>query len=99
MTPAEIMDGAANLIEQTGWTQGALARDVDGWPIHEDQSRAVCFCATGAISRTRINEWDITVLPFLPQPLTKWNDAPGRTKAEVLAALRDGAVKWRRDHP
>ena len=99
MTPAEIMDGAADLIERTGWTQAVDARDANGGEVDIDSPRAVCFCMGAALFSASKGPLPPESCRLFEQPVHTWNDAPGRTKAEVLAALRDGAAKWRRDHP
>lgn len=85
---------AWQLIEQ-GWTQGVLARDELGhkvWPTNPD---ANCWCLLGSMAkcypqgftlddphdkiRARINSTNIA----------NWNDAPERTKSEVVAVLKE----------
>ena len=46
---ARLLDCAAVKVEQ-GWTQTANARDGLGEPVNAHDSRAVCWCAHGAIS-------------------------------------------------
>ncbi len=90
---SEVYDDAALIIEQDGWTQGT-ARDEQG-----------CVCMYGAIQLAYQNgpHW-VTVRHFLAihlgvggvPGLIDWNDKPGRTKAEVIQALRDAAESARR---
>lgn len=69
-----------------------------------EDAEPVCFCAYGAISYARgiidCNQDDtMAIEPFLgaaigdmtPFALSTWNDAPERTQAEVVAALRQAA--------
>lgn len=55
LTVAEVLDGAANLLEKPGaWTQGAFSRNADGSADRdEDETSAsspVCWCALGALA-------------------------------------------------
>lgn len=96
---AETIDRAAGLLEAKGWTQGAFARDRDGRPVSTGAENAACFCAAGAIIRasTSISQ-EIRAIEEVFKPcrrLTVWNDAPGRTQAEVVDKLREAASKAR----
>jgi hypothetical protein len=86
MTPSQILSAAADLIEREGWIQNP---DREGPP----------YCAMTAVWRANTSGllpvfWDCgealrTVLGT--NSVSVWNDAPERTKAEVLAALRAAA--------
>ena len=79
---ADVLNGAADLIERRGWAQGysplrccaltAILRAADGVSTY-DAERAL----KAEIAPARVITW--------------WNDEPGRTKAEVVAALRAAA--------
>lgn len=86
-TTAATLRAAARHIEKHGWCQGEMFSD------------AGASCAVGAI-------FSVTGLVGLPlcckaleavsehigcDKLSEWNDAPGRTAAEVIAALRAAA--------
>ena len=86
---------ARELVEK-GWHQGQFAADRQGRECSAFDDEAACFCAWGALRRSRANLG--IRLPFGPllEPLqgvigdvepTAWNDAPGRTKEEVLEAF------------
>lgn len=93
-----VLREARKLLDR-GWCQGALALDDKGSKIYEKSPAACRWCLLGAIgaasnwrhapskkaiSMLRVStEWE--------QP-ANWNDAPGRTQAEVLAAV-DRAVE------
>lgn len=47
---AERLRIARTLIEN-GWTRDYYARDLNGDPVEDDDSSAVCFCAVGAARR------------------------------------------------
>ena len=70
---------AANMIETHGWIQGAA-------------SNGHGFCALGAICLTGENYCAaIDALHRIVPQIMDWNDAPGRTKEEVIATLRKAA--------
>ena len=95
------------------WTQGEYGLDEDGYGltgVHQLQSRAVCLCTVGALAvagnaasiRYAEEEADAvhalaSVLGISVGRVAAWNDAPGRTQAEVVAALREAAL--RSTHP
>lgn len=92
---------AVDLLEQKGWTQGAFAQDVEGCIVSPMDPRAVCFCTLGAISKCGDDNYRaaaVTVSKWLRQNyagvngIVDWNDARGRTKEEVVAALRAAAA-------
>jgi hypothetical protein len=89
-TPQEIRDvllKAAALVEPEGaWTQGTFrdggARCMVG---------AINDCA-GEMTNAEYRELSLTVAEAVGcESLTMWNDAAGRTQAEVVAALRKAA--------
>jgi hypothetical protein len=97
---SEILDAAADLIEPEGaWTQGTWARKASGSLTSAHFEDAVCFCARGAI--VRAGNFPLTAeLPRLNDlagfrnaaEMARWNDAPERTQAEVVAKLREAAM-------
>ncbi len=82
-----------------GWTQNASARDSIGHSTEPDDQDAVCWCIGGAIDRALMDVdqfWPIRtaafdgiakLLPSSQYGVSGWNDATGRTQAEVLAVL------------
>jgi hypothetical protein len=91
MELAEIYSRAADYIEDHGWIQHNL----------EDPSGRVCLW--GALRR--VTGWGLDSASELSELInremcqeladstTRWNDAPGRSKEEVIAFLREQAVK------
>ena len=81
-TPREVLVAARWILERHGWIQHAL--------------RGPCgFCMRGAMGSVMCVNEDVRwlALELLPQGcFTGWNDTPGRTKAEVLAAF-DRAIE------
>lgn len=105
MTPREVLLKAAALVER-GWTQHEMARDRVGNKVSPISDTAVCWCALGAAKRVADGHThpysharDALYAHLFahpdsgdgPDPVTTWNDAPGRTQAEVVAALKAAA--------
>ena len=106
-TPADILNAAADLLEKPGaWTQGTEARDQDGrslvWGTDE---RAKCWCVVGALewasgrgraaterAKALYAQSTGIMMECLGAAIPDWNDAPDRTQAEVVAALRKAAT-------
>lgn len=95
---ADKLREARKLIER-GWCQDAYALDANGDEIRENDPSAVCWCASGAllvdlnhpdpiVHRARMMFRRAIKNDFIPG----WNDRPGRTQAEVLAAF-DKAIE------
>lgn len=95
LSVAEVLDRAADLIEPAGaWMQNALSKyDIAGNPT--------CMCVIGAVlnvpgaSFEAVDFLDKLLPPTKvadKRPAAKWNDAPERTQAEVVAKLREAAA-------
>jgi hypothetical protein len=89
MTPVEVLRAARAKIEQ-GWTQHAFARNGIE-PVPSRSVTATCWCAIGAITAANGSSSSSSEV-FLERAVgtddvPAWNDAPGRTQAEVLAAF------------
>ena len=89
MTPVEVLKAAREKIAQ-GWTQGSYAKDVLGLP--DGGKHAVSFCSVGAMWAVERDICKVEVaceafrraLPRKWISITDWNDAPSRTKKQVL---------------
>ena len=105
MTTKEILIAARAKIERPEcWTQRAFAKTALRNKAKVDSPRAVCWCALGAIAAiTREPPHDVNDevywllhramgLPDDEMEVAGWNDASGRTHAEVLAAF-DRAIE------
>lgn len=81
------------------WIQGAWARTSRrGRVVWADDGKATCWCLQGAINGTPMSTETLHVMqrvfikllpsPLAPyedcNPITIWNDAPGRTHQQVL---------------
>lgn len=98
-TAADVLRAARNLLTAAGaWTQKAYARDHEGTSIDERDgyANATCWCLYGAIRHAgnfrdqRKAEDSVAgalLATVLNNDVTGFNDALGRTQADVLAAL------------
>lgn len=92
---ADVLNGAADLIERDGWTQNQY-RSVDGGRC---LSRAIGDCVPGHFdaawwhSPLYEEAADYLRITIGRHFLAGWNDQPGRTQAEVVAALRAAAER------
>lgn len=103
ITELDILKEARRLIDEKGWTQGAFARDISGSPASNPGSMiATRFCVAGAClaassrlegdpdqDRTRVR---LSALGLFREvndvaETPAWNDAPSRTKDDVLRAF------------
>lgn len=101
LKPSEILAKAADLIEPEGaWTQGALARTANDNVIGPLCDPAVCWCANGSLLRSGASDFVFQTAEYRFMQaatgvgegfISDWNDAPDRTQAEVVAALRRAA--------
>ena len=77
---------------KAGWCRGSMAKNRRGVGCSPTAHEAVRFCAHGAIKRAAVDyRVDETVVSCylkralsVPSLLGTWNDAPTRTKKEVL---------------
>lgn len=97
MSIVQVLTEARSMIEK-GWTQGWFAKTADGERVLEKNPKAVCWCMAGAYWATA-PDWSARndAEGFLRQAtgdesITNWNDTPGRTQQEVLAAY-DKAIE------
>ena len=99
MKPSDI------LTDKTTWTQDRMARDSDGEGIDPDDSRAVCFCAAGAIAKVHglgTSQFDSACytlakhLGISPRGafsgIVRWNDDTLRSFDEVRTALVESGL-------
>lgn len=88
MTALEILTAARAKVAQ-GWTQRRYSTVIGG---------KRCFCAVGALievapdygaieHRGAVDLLTVAATGFAMNSAVHWNDAPGRTRAEVLAAF------------
>ena len=85
----QLLLDAADLIDRQGWW--------DGTPTPRGEQRTLhCIeTAISAIGSKQIDmarsEASVNFSNYVSTPSITWNDAPGRTKEEVLAAMRGAA--------
>jgi hypothetical protein len=96
MSAAQILRAARERITvPKRWTQKAMARDADGKPLYWwNGPHAACWCPSAAM--LLLDPYDhhsfSTAVRLFRQAIGGaniglWNDAPGRTHAEVLDAF------------
>lgn len=87
---------AYELLEQKGWCQRVLAKDVSGFNVRPEDKRACTFCAVGALYHCYDSDdaFNITVdlNSIHRKGLVSWNDTTGRTKQEVIDLLKKADV-------
>ena len=79
-TPSEILLRAAEVLERDGWTQGASTC-----------GRKRCAMTAIGDADGRIEERERLRAVIGSNSIVDWNDAPGRTASEVIAAMREAA--------
>jgi len=87
---ADVLNGAADLIERDGWTKGRYADEFGYCIAGAIDVAAGCFDEQLTQEALQARRAVADVVARNPR---KWNDAPGRTKAEVVAALRAAATR------
>lgn len=94
MTVKDVLMGARELLAK-GWIQRDWARNLAGDSVLWSDPAATHFCSMGAIGRmagdsSALREGAREAFMDandLERAVADWNDAPGRTQAEVLAAF------------
>ena len=98
-TAMDVLSAARELVaKEGGWTQRHYARGADGTYADFNHKKAVCFCTLGALYRvglpepSALNDAESLLLKAAGvENIVVWNDAPGRTQADVVA-LFDAAI-------
>lgn len=107
MTELDVLIAARDLIARPGgWTQGYIARLGDDRPCTYEYSYAAKFCLAGAVAKVALHIRPLTQFTalfhwldeFAGGSLTRWNDAPERTQADVVALLDRAIEAWRDKH-
>jgi hypothetical protein len=99
-----ILDQIIDLLsDERRWTKNAYAKDISGNPVDPYLPDATCWCLDGAHVRV-VGDYSAAGTLALVYPETdqliplgedgyanyvKWQDAPERTHAEVMAFLRN----------
>jgi hypothetical protein len=102
---ADLLDDAADLLERDGWIVGAMfvagmGRCALGAIDRRDYTTGLRFKARDALRRVigADMEQDYCLSQVVrARQVAKWNDTPGRTKQQVLDALRLAAKRERMD--
>lgn len=95
------LEAARKLIEKPeNWCKGAEARDADGNRVSDYSTKAVSYCALGAISRATKGRgatrrysaaWSALERATVVGSIAAYNDAPRRTHKQILK-LFDRAI-------
>lgn len=106
----DLLIRARELIEK-GWCQGAYAKDADGESVGATAQGATAFCIRGAILAVGPLDYAVrapayNLLENIVDQITQspcdslagYNDAPGRTHAEILAVF-DAALRLAESTP
>jgi hypothetical protein len=88
---ALILDGAANLLDEYGWTQGRPFGVTGRCMENALFTAAQLLGADQHIVDGIVDRLDRR----LGVPARRWNDTPGRTQGEVVGLLRDLAIAAR----
>ena len=89
VTESDLLHRAADLLEEFGWRQMHIGSKAQG-----------AFCALGATNEARRDldapeaVWKGArriLAGIVGGPVAHWNDTPGRTRTEVVAAIRRAA--------
>jgi hypothetical protein len=101
-TPQQVLAAAALLIQEpAAWTRRAMARTADDDDVSVHHPEACKWCAIGAIERVCTNCFEaLEVCQYLYEKnirntgyrcISQWNDAVGRTHADVLEAFKEAS--------
>lgn len=101
VTTRDVLHRAADLLEEFGWCQQSAGRSSDGVRLglyDDDFNHAVAYCRNGAVGQACLDlgvglSWANKhgLLGNGTAYEVAFNDAPERTKAEVVARLREAA--------
>lgn len=80
---------AADVLERDGWTQGEYEQP-DGCKCISGALRSVCGGIDTTDTDRYLSAW-YALRPVIGRGAINWNDEPGRTADEVIAALRTAA--------
>ena len=105
---AQVLEQAARFTDDQ-WLQNLFAVDSHGQEVHAINPAAIRRCAVGhltkAIADTGYYDREARIFHALrdsmaaPEPLSHWNDQPGRTPEEVRQLFRAAARSLRNKEP
>lgn len=105
MTPADMLEAGAAWLETHEWTRRLCAADILGEYVDDPRSPEDCaWCGIGCVyagapEPITLEDGGAADNAFASANdgmcIADFNDAPGRTKSEVIAAMRAAAVAWR----
>jgi hypothetical protein len=94
-TAKEVLIATKWILQHTSWCQGLSGKDKDGAPVDPGNPKCVSRCLTGALSVVECESALLSKAHILLsnesgahiRSAISFNDAPGRTKQEVLDLL------------
>ena len=86
----QLLLDAADLIERQGWWDGRPGSDGEQRTLHCIETAISAIGSIHHIDLAR-SEASVNFSNYVSTPSITWNDAPGRTKEEVLTAMREAA--------
>ena len=93
-TAVQVLREARRLIADMGWCRGHFALNAAGLDVNECDPDARAFCSSGAIwraadadNRKFVAAKSLLLAAIHPSTLVGFNDDPGRTREEVIAAF------------
>lgn len=107
VSDADVLERAADLLEEFGWCQGSCAISLEGTATYQGWLNGELvdgLCMGTALIRAGRDLGREILSPFdsyppfdidIDRPVAVWNDEPGRTREEVVARLRDAAAAAR----
>lgn len=99
----QVLQAVEWILVNKGWCQGSYYQDSNGNPLHllttENLSTIASACLEGAIDLVDVRNISISdkaeeiLESVVGNNITVYNDAPSRTKKQVLAAVRKAINK------
>ena len=86
-TPGDVLREAAAILERDGWEQGTYGDESGPNCIRGAINRAAGCKSTVSVNEEIAHPAYVAITRHIHCGLELWNDAPGRTQAEVVKAL------------
>ena len=104
-TKEQVLERAIRIVRK-GWTQGYMARDVNGYPTEPLHANAHTWCLAGALAKAggaadyKTDDQHRSILNQLramtgEDYVSMWNDREFRTQADVIELLKKAKEEFR----